>query len=40
MEIVAQTAGKAPVNSGTVTAGLPDGQTSVVAAVVCRSDVQ
>lgn len=34
MEIAIQTAGKAPVNSGTVTAGLPDGHTAVVAAVV------
>lgn len=34
MEIAAQTEGKAPVNSGTVTAGLPDGRTAVVAAVV------
>jgi len=34
MEIVVQTAGKAPLNSGIVTAGLPYGQTAVVAAVV------
>lgn len=34
MEIAVQTAGKAPVNSGTVTAGLPDGRTAVVATVV------
>lgn len=33
MEIAVQTTGKAPVNSGTVTAGLPDGHTAVVAAV-------
>lgn len=30
MEIAAQTAGKAPLNSGTVTVGLPDGHTAVV----------
>lgn len=34
MKIAVQTAGKAPVNSGTVTAGLPDERTAVVAAVV------
>lgn len=34
MEIAIQTAGKAPVNSGTVTAGLPDGHAAVVATVV------
>lgn len=34
MKIAVQTAGKAPVNSGTVTAGLPDGRTAVVAAVI------
>ncbi len=33
-EIAIQTTGKAPVNSGTVTTGLPDGRTAVVAAVV------
>lgn len=30
MEIAVQTAGKAPVDSGTVTTGLPDGHTAVV----------
>lgn len=34
MEIAVQTVGKAPVHSGTVTTGLPDGQTTVVVAVV------
>lgn len=34
MEIAIQIAGKAPVNSGTVTTGRPDGHTAVVAAVV------
>lgn len=33
MEIAAQAAGKAPINSGTVTAGVSDGHTAVVAAV-------
>lgn len=34
MEIAAQSAGKAPVNSGTAATGLPDGRAAVVAAVV------
>lgn len=34
MEIAVETMGKAPVNSGTVTTGLPDRLTAVVAAVV------
>lgn len=37
MKIAVQTAGKAPVNSGTVTAGQSDGHTAVVAVAV--SDV-
>lgn len=38
MEIAGQTAGKAPVNSGTVTTVLPDGHTAVVVAIIGRSD--
>lgn len=38
MEIAVQTAGKAPVNSGTVTAGLPDGHTAVVVVGLTLSD--
>lgn len=34
MKIAAQTMGKAPVNSGTVTTVLPDGHAAVVAALV------
>lgn len=34
MEIAVQTTGKAPVNSGTVTASLHGGHTAVVAAVI------
>lgn len=36
MKITAQAAGKAPVNSGTVTAGQSDGHTAVVAVVVAE----
>lgn len=34
MKIAVQTAGKAPIISGTVTAGMPYGRTAVVAAVM------
>lgn len=34
MKIAVQTAGKAPVISGTVTAGMPYGRTAVVAAFI------
>lgn len=37
MKIAIQTAGKAPVNSGTVTVGLPAGRTAVVADGCCCS---
>lgn len=37
MKIAVQTTGKAPVNSGTVTVGLPAGRTAVVAGGCCCS---